>query len=341
MSQCHDVSVVMYFDEELTLTESECSVVEKEECNLETVVRQVEQEVTDCGTVEEEICLNVMDTRLEEECKVVHDKVCQNEARDFSQVTEESDCKISTGSECEEGEGGQPAVLCETVMVSDCPQLDCEPGSTDPRCLRNIDEYGAPQAALLQDCVPRTKQICRKVESAVCRGAPGLACTNVARELDLPGSTEICSSQERLVCRNLTHWDTKQECHTKPVERCGTILKLVDTPTQEEVCRPVTRQQCKDVTRTVVISVPRELQKKKCTNITVTECAPVAVEVPERQCHSVSKPVCTVAQHLKCFDVQKEVKFSPSAQLSLTQMNGRFASPWRSRSRWSSARRSR
>ena len=168
----------MYFDEELTLTESECSVVEKEDCNLETVVRQVEQEVTDCGTVEEEICLNVMDTRLEEECKVVHDKVCQNEARDFSQVTEESDCKISTGSECEEGEGGEPAVLCETVMVSDCPQLDCEPGSTDPRCLRNIDEYGAPQAALLQDCVPRTKQICRKVESAVCRGAPGLSCTN-------------------------------------------------------------------------------------------------------------------------------------------------------------------
>ena len=57
----------MYFDEELTLTESECSVVEKEECNLETVVRQVEQEVTDCGTVEEEICLNVMDTKVEEE----------------------------------------------------------------------------------------------------------------------------------------------------------------------------------------------------------------------------------------------------------------------------------
>ena len=106
MFQCHDVSVVMYFDEELTLTESECSVVEKEECNLETVVRQVEQEVTDCGTVEEEICLNVMDTRLEEECKVLHDKVCQNEARDFSQVTEESDCRISTGSECVEEEGG-------------------------------------------------------------------------------------------------------------------------------------------------------------------------------------------------------------------------------------------
>ena len=95
---------------------------------------------------------------------------------------------------------------------------------------------------------------------------------------------------------------------------------------EEEVCRPVTRQHCKDVTRTVVISVPRELQKKKCTNITVTECGPVAVEVPERQCRSVSKPVCTVAQHLKCFDVQKEVKLCLTAQLCLTQMIGRFAS---------------
>ena len=332
----------MYFDEKRTLTESECSIVEEEECNLETVVRQVEREVTKCGTVEETVCLNVMDTRLEEECKTVEDRICQLEARNFSQVTEESDCKISTGSECVEAEDGEEAVLCETVMAEDCPELDCLPGSTDPRCSPNIDEYGAPLAPVVaQDsqCAPRTKQSCR-VGRAVCPGAPGTSCSNVARELQLPGSLEVCQTQERLVCRNLTHWDTKQECHSKPVERCGTVVKLVDTPVQEKVCRTVTSQQCKDVTRTIVISVPRELHKKKCTNITVSHCGPVAVDVPERQCHQVSKPVCTVAQHLKCFDVQKEVSKdvlrAPTEtdvvrSASLSRYSSQRSSAWRSR----------
>ena len=168
--QCDDVSVVMYFDEERTLTESECSLVEEEECHLETVVREVEREVTQCGTVEETVCLNVMDTRYEEECKTVEDRICEVQSRNFSQVTEDSDCKISTGFDCVESDEGEEAVLCETIMVEDCPPLDCLPGSTHPRCSSNIDSYGAPLAPVLAlDCVPRTKQNCR-VARAVCPG---------------------------------------------------------------------------------------------------------------------------------------------------------------------------
>ena len=66
-------------------------------------------------------------------------------------------------------------------------------------------------------------------------------------------------------------------------------------------------QECRDVTRNVIISVPREITKQKCVNITVTACNDVEVQVPRKQCHKEYKPVCTVASHEKCFDVKKEV----------------------------------
>ena len=73
------------------------------------------------------------------------------------------------------------------------------------------------------------------------------------------------------------------------------------------MCRPTTRQECVDVTRNIIISVPRELHKQRCANITVTKCAQEHVQVPERSCHKEPRPVCTVATHQKCFDVQREV----------------------------------
>ena len=83
--------------------------------------------------------------------------------------------------------------------------------------------------------------------------------------------------------------------------------KTVDAPVEERVCRPTTKQECVEVTRNIIISVPKELHKKKCSNITVNRCQEVEVQVPERQCHKEPRPVCTVAEHQKCFEVQKEV----------------------------------
>ena len=44
----------MYFDEERTLTESECEVLDTESCQLETVIKPKTISVTECGVAEEE-----------------------------------------------------------------------------------------------------------------------------------------------------------------------------------------------------------------------------------------------------------------------------------------------
>ena len=49
--QCNDVSVVMYFDEEKTLTETECRIVDTESCQPETVTKTKTIAVTECGQV--------------------------------------------------------------------------------------------------------------------------------------------------------------------------------------------------------------------------------------------------------------------------------------------------
>ena len=156
-------------------------------------------------------------------------------------------------------------------------------------------------------CTPVTKQQCRRVPGMFCAGSPGLACDNVAREVTTQVTVDTCLDMPMRVCRNVTHWDTREECHEAEVTRCGPIPRTVDTPREEEVCRHTSQQQCRDVTRTEVISVPREVTKQKCVPITVTQCRDVEVEVPERRCVNEDRPVCTVATHNKCFNVKKEV----------------------------------
>ena len=96
-----------------------------------------------------------MDTKVEEECKVVSERVCEDEADDFYSITEDSECLLTTGDQCVQDDAGQQAVVCETLLIQDCPQQDVVPPS--------IDEYGAPQAPVLQkdvnNCVPKTKQV--------------------------------------------------------------------------------------------------------------------------------------------------------------------------------------
>ena len=119
-----------------------------------------------------------------------------------------------------------------------------------------------------------------------CAGNPSLTCDNVAREVHSKMPSTMCMDMPSRVCRNITHWETKQECDTVRVERCGTVDQVVETPVEEEVCRDTTVQECVDVTRNIVISVPREITKQKCVNITVTKCNDVEVQVPERKCHA-------------------------------------------------------
>ena len=208
----------MYFDEEKTLTESECQIVDTESCQLETVIKSQTIAVTECGLVEEERCLNVMDTTLEEECKVVTERECSEEQDDYYSITEDSECLLATGEQCVEDEAGGEAVVCETVLVEACPRqvFDTVPG--------NIDEYGAPTAPVIQqdtvdDCVPQTKQNCRKVANLLCAGNTSLSCSNVARELHDNINVESCQEVDRVVCRNVTHWGVKKQCHSVEVER--------------------------------------------------------------------------------------------------------------------------
>merc|ERR1711923_271203 len=101
-----------------------------------------------------------------------------------------------------------------------------------------------------------------------CAGSPGLACDNVAREVTTQVTVDTCLDMPMRVCRNVTHWDTREECHEAEVRRGGPIPRTVDTPREEEVCRDV------------------------------------EVEVPERRCVNEDRPVCTVATHNKCFNVK-------------------------------------
>ena len=119
-AQCDDVSVVMYFDEERTLTESECSLVEEEECHLETVVREVEREVTQCGTVEETVCLNVMDTRYEEELKV--DKTNMDPDTSIKAVFTSVEMKVKRKLENKENE--EVTIVRKKMKVKINPTLD-------------------------------------------------------------------------------------------------------------------------------------------------------------------------------------------------------------------------
>ena len=225
--------MVMYFDEARDLTETECALVNTTSCNIETVIREREVRVTECGVELEEKCGAVVDTRVEEECKVTTQRMCLPRARDVMSITEESECKLATGAECVQAAAGEPATICETVEVEACPrqpQLDCLPGSSDPRC-QNIDEYGAPLAPVLaQDtndlttlpsapCVPATKQVCRTVDNMVCGAQPGLSCDNKAREIITEVAEETCMDMPVRVCRNVTHYGTRQECNNVEVER--------------------------------------------------------------------------------------------------------------------------
>ena len=227
--------MVMYFDEARNLTETECALVNTTSCNVETVIREAELQVTECGVELEERCGAVVDTRVEEECKVTTQRMCLPRARDVTSITEESECLMVTGAECVQAPGGQPATICETVEVEACPRpplLDCLPGSSDPRC-QNIDEYGAPAAPVLaQDtndlaslglapapCVPLTKQVCRTVDNMVCGAQPGLSCDNKAREIITEVEEETCMDMPVRVCRNVTHYGTRQECSNVEVER--------------------------------------------------------------------------------------------------------------------------
>ena len=225
----------MYFDEARDLTETECRVVNTTSCNVETVIRETEVQVTECGVELEEVCGAVVDTRVEEECKVTTQRMCLPRSREVTSITEESECRLATGAECVQTSAGQPALLCQTVEIEACPRpplLDCLPGSADPRC-QNIDEYGAPLAPLLaQDtndltipglptapCVPATKQVCRTVDNMVCPGQPGLRCDNKAREIITEVAEETCMDMPVRVCRNVTTYGTKTECNNVEVER--------------------------------------------------------------------------------------------------------------------------
>ena len=228
----------MYFDEARDLTETDCRVVNTTSCNVETVIREKEVQVTECGTELEEQCGAVVDTRVEEECKVTTQRMCLPRSREVTSITEESECSLATGSECVQTSAGQSALICQTVEIEACPRapsvLDCLPGSTDPRCHNNIDEYGAPLAPLLaqQDtndltnpglptapCVPKTKQVCRNVDNMVCPGQPGLKCDNKAREIITEQAEEMCMDMPVRVCRNVTTYGTKNECNNVEVER--------------------------------------------------------------------------------------------------------------------------
>ena len=107
----------MYFDEERTVTETECEIVNTTTCNPETVLNTVNIPVTECGFEDEERCKAVMSTRLEEECKIKVDRVCVPTEEDMCSITEDSECLINTGAEC----------------IERPEKFDCLPGSTDPR----------------------------------------------------------------------------------------------------------------------------------------------------------------------------------------------------------------
>ena len=134
--------MVMYFDEARDLTETECTLVNSTSCNIETVIREKEMQVTECGVELEEVCGPAVDTRVEEECKITRQRMCGPRAQEVTRITEESECSLVTGAECVAG-AGQPASVCETVVVEACPPLpplDCLPGSTEPRCHNNINK---------------------------------------------------------------------------------------------------------------------------------------------------------------------------------------------------------
>ena len=52
----------------------------------------------------------------------------------------------------------------------------------------------------------------------LCAGDPSLSCDNVARELRDDVSVERCREVDRVVCRNVTHWGVKKECHNVQVK---------------------------------------------------------------------------------------------------------------------------
>ena len=87
----------MYFDEEKSLTETECRIVNTSSCNQEMVVKPKNISVTECGIVEEVKCLNGMDTRVEEECKVINQRICAPTTEEVKVVTEVKSIVITIG----------------------------------------------------------------------------------------------------------------------------------------------------------------------------------------------------------------------------------------------------
>merc|ERR1712117_953129 len=77
VDQCDDdFKDVEYEEQPKTLWETQCEIVEGEECNLETVIKKKPLEETVCTTVPENKCETVIKMKNEEECTVEY--VCDD-----------------------------------------------------------------------------------------------------------------------------------------------------------------------------------------------------------------------------------------------------------------------
>ena len=57
------------------------------------------------------------------------------------------------------------------------------------------------------------------MDNVVCAAQPGLSCDNKAREIITDVTEDSCMDIPMRVCRNVTHYGTKNECNNVEVER--------------------------------------------------------------------------------------------------------------------------
>ena len=57
------------------------------------------------------------------------------------------------------------------------------------------------------------------MDNVVCAAQPGLSCDNKAREIITEVTEDSCMDIPMRVCRNVTHYGTKNECNNVEVER--------------------------------------------------------------------------------------------------------------------------
>merc|ERR1719318_1070752 len=278
---CHIEKKVEFLDQCETYKKETCNTLNKEQCSS--------QVLSDCRPV--------LETRMEEVCLNVTNKVCtlvESEERvQLEEVIFISSCRRGMEQVCDQSYKVEVTDQDEEVCV-DLDTVNCIQESitvSDTVCV--AFEFGCQEDNYMENsgCEKITKENCtstpREVTVGSCQSTSSL-CLNLTSQQAVPIMTEVCRDQPTVVCTLVED--------VKPVER--------KVYTYSVSCDMMVKEECKMVEKVKLETSCSEKKRPVCEYyLGEEEC----VEEDKEFCHQVEKVV-----EVEVCDVEKAVSSLPS-----------------------------